>query len=34
VNGQYVTAEDGGASPLIANRTAVGVWEKFDLIIG
>ncbi|UWE10419.1 DUF7910 domain-containing protein [Actinacidiphila bryophytorum] len=31
-NGQYVTADDGGASPLIANRTAIGPWEQFDLL--
>lgn len=30
VNGKYVTAENGGAAPLIANRTAVGPWEQFD----
>jgi hypothetical protein len=28
----YVTAEDAGADPLIANRTAVGLWERFDVI--
>ncbi|HZP54775.1 lectin [Actinocrinis sp.] len=28
----YVTAENAGASPLIANRTAIGGWERFDLI--
>jgi lysophospholipase L1-like esterase len=27
-----VTADNAGASPLIANRTAVGVWEQFDEI--
>jgi len=27
-----VTAENDGASPLIANRTAIGTWEEFDLI--
>ncbi|MEY9855482.1 hypothetical protein ABH935_001086 [Catenulispora sp. GAS73] len=31
-NGDYVTADNAGASPLIANRTAVGPWEQFDLI--
>jgi hypothetical protein len=31
-NGLYVTADNAGASPLIANRTAVGGWEQFDLI--
>jgi lysophospholipase L1-like esterase len=30
-NGLFVTAENGGADPLIANRTAVGTWEKFDV---
>jgi hypothetical protein len=31
-NGMYVTAENAGASPLIANRTAIGTWEEFDMI--
>jgi hypothetical protein len=31
-NGDMVTADNAGASPLIANRTAVGPWESFDLI--
>ncbi|GAA3201940.1 PQQ-dependent sugar dehydrogenase [Dactylosporangium siamense] len=31
-NGQYVTADDGGNSPLIANRGAVGPWEQFDVV--
>ncbi|AUG82001.1 Protease-like protein [Kitasatospora sp. MMS16-BH015] len=31
-NNDYVTAENAGASPLIANRTAIGQWEQFDLI--
>ncbi|WP_052397320.1 fascin domain-containing protein [Streptomyces sp. NRRL F-5123] len=31
-NGDYVTADDAGASPLIANRTAIGPWEQFDEI--
>jgi lysophospholipase L1-like esterase len=30
-NGDYVTAESAGASALIANRTAIGPWEEFDL---
>jgi len=30
-NGLIVTAENAGANPLIANRTAVGPWEEFDL---
>jgi type 1 glutamine amidotransferase len=32
VNGRYVTAENGGSQPLIANRTAIGPWEQFDQI--
>ena len=31
-NGDYVTAENDGASALIANRTAIGPWEQFDEI--
>jgi hypothetical protein len=31
-NGEYVTADNAGASPLIANRTAAGSWEQFDLL--
>ncbi len=31
-NGDYVTAENTGADPLIANRTAIGPWEGFDLV--
>lgn len=41
-NNQYVSAPNGsalianqpsaGAQPLIANRTAIGTWEKFDLV--
>jgi hypothetical protein len=27
-----VTADNAGAAPLIANRTAIGPWEEFDLI--
>ncbi|MEU0969592.1 hypothetical protein ABZ357_30865 [Streptomyces sp. NPDC005917] len=30
-NGKHVTAENGGADALIANRTAIGTWEQFDL---
>jgi hypothetical protein len=29
-NGQYVSAANAGAAPLIANRTAIGPWEQFD----
>ena len=32
VNGRYVAAENAGAAPLIANRTAVGAWEQFERI--
>jgi hypothetical protein len=28
-NGNYVTAEKAGTLPLIANRTAIGPWERF-----
>ena len=31
-NGRYVTAEDAGAKPLIANRTRIGAWERFDQV--
>jgi hypothetical protein len=31
-NGRYVTAESGGAGPLIANRTSAYLWETFELI--
>ena len=31
-NGQYVSTDNAGASPLIANRTAIGSWESFDEI--
>lgn len=34
VNGRYVCAENAGAAALIANRTAIGLWEQFDLITG
>jgi hypothetical protein len=26
------TAEAAGTQPLIANRTAVGPWEQFDIV--
>ena len=32
INNRFVTAERGGGAPLIANRTAIGPWEQFDLI--
>ncbi|MFM0738684.1 lectin [Paraburkholderia xenovorans] len=31
-NSRYVTAENAGSQPLIANRTAIGQWEQFDLV--
>lgn len=31
-NGLFVTADNAGASALIANRTAVGPWETFDVV--
>jgi len=31
-NNQYVCAENAGALPLIANRTAIGSWETFDVL--
>lgn len=32
-NGRWVSAENGGSAPLIANRTAIGAWERFDLAV-
>ncbi|MDG4825372.1 GH25 family lysozyme [Asanoa sp. WMMD1127] len=32
VNNRYVTAENAGAAPLVANRAAIGPWEQFDRI--
>ncbi|MYS21106.1 hypothetical protein GA0115240_125527 [Streptomyces sp. DvalAA-14] len=32
VNNDYVTAENAGAAALIANRTAIGLWEQFDQV--
>ena len=32
MNSQYVTAENNGAGSLIANRAAIGPWEKFELV--
>jgi lysophospholipase L1-like esterase len=32
--GKYVCAERAGATALVANRAAIGSWEKFDLIRG
>ncbi|MEU8391680.1 glycoside hydrolase family 95-like protein [Micromonospora sp. NPDC048843] len=32
VNNRYVVAENGGAEALVANRDAIGPWEKFDLV--
>ena len=31
-NTRYVCADNAGASPLIANRTAIGAWETFDVL--
>jgi Glycosyl hydrolases family 25 len=31
-NARYVTAESAGRKPLIANRTAAGPWERFQLL--
>jgi len=31
-NGNIVTADNGGAAAMIANRTAIGPWGGFDLI--
>jgi hypothetical protein len=31
-NNQYVSADNTGTSPLIANRTSVGTWEQFTLV--
>jgi hypothetical protein len=31
-NTMHMTAENTGASSLIANRTAIGTWEQFTLI--
>ncbi|CAF4541598.1 unnamed protein product [Didymodactylos carnosus] len=28
----YVTAESGGASPLIANRHQISTWETFQVV--
>jgi alpha-L-fucosidase 2 len=32
VNTRYVSADNGGASPLIANKTAIGGSEQFDVV--
>ncbi|MEV8517963.1 carbohydrate-binding protein [Dactylosporangium sp. NPDC051484] len=32
VNSMYVSADNAGANPLIANKAAVGTWEQFDVI--
>jgi subtilisin family serine protease len=31
-NGRFVTAENAGTAPLVANRTGVGQWEQFDQV--
>jgi hypothetical protein len=33
INNRFVTAEDAGASPLIANRPTAQGWETFDLTV-
>ena len=32
-NGSYVCAENAGASPLVANRSAVGSWETYSMVL-
>jgi len=32
-NVHWVTAESAGAAPLVANRSSIGQWEQFDLIL-
>jgi GH25 family lysozyme M1 (1,4-beta-N-acetylmuramidase) len=32
VNNSYVVAESAGSSPLIANRTSIGAWERFYVV--
>ncbi|QWF17740.1 hypothetical protein [Lysobacter capsici] len=32
VNNRYVVAESGGGQALIANRDAIGPWERFDMV--
>jgi hypothetical protein len=31
-NSTFVSAEQAGAAPLVANRTAVGTWEQFHVV--
>src|SRR5207248_1604589 len=31
-NSKWVTAEDAGASPLVARASTPGAWEKFDVV--
>lgn len=31
-NYRFVSAEQGGAKPLVANRSSVGRWEQFDMV--
>jgi hypothetical protein len=31
-NGKFVCAENGGASPLVANRDVIGPWEQILLV--
>lgn len=32
INGSYVCAENGGADALLADRSAIGGWEQFEII--
>lgn len=34
VNGRYVSADNAGAFPLVANRTSASFWELFDVVDG
>ena len=32
-NGKYVTADNGGSSPLMAQATVIAAWEKFTVVV-
>jgi len=32
-NSKFASADNGGASALIANRAGVGAWEKFQVVV-
>jgi cellulose 1,4-beta-cellobiosidase len=32
-NGSYISADNYGVNPLIANRTTIGAWETFNLVL-